>query len=56
MKSTLKRLKAPEYNLSSPLIAPETRWRTWDAIDALPYRGSIGTADYDARMLRLSMR
>jgi hypothetical protein len=52
MKPNVRRLRAPKYNLSSPTVSQETRWRAWDAIDTMPYRGSVGSVDYETRMLR----
>jgi hypothetical protein len=51
MKPNLRRLQAPEYNLSSPTVSQETRWRAWDAIDRIPRRGSVVSVDYETRML-----
>jgi hypothetical protein len=52
MKPNVRRLQAPEYNLSSPTVSQETRWRAWDAIDTMPYRGSVGSVDYETRLLK----
>ena len=52
MKTNVRRLRAPEYNTSSPTVSQETRWRVWDAIATMPLRGSVVSVDYEARMLK----
>jgi hypothetical protein len=52
MKVNVRRLRALEYNVSSPTVSQETRWRAWDAIATMPWRGSVGSVDFETRMLK----
>jgi hypothetical protein len=46
-----KKLRAPQYNLSSPMVSQQTRWNAWDAIETMPFKGSTGSSDYGDRMI-----